>query len=240
MNAGYMFVYNEAFKPLAKVVERGLKAFSAYPFQSVYVNEPDLVPVCYQKLVAAANSPFDLTVFMDADVVPTRNIDDLIELGLSSSFTHPLLPRHLNNYTPNGVSATEKIMPYGQSCVMILNQEAKKHLLTALPLIHANLQDMSLMCYADEGEVNKLLWRDGVTKQLNYCCPPAMRYLTWRRGEPLTGYSENPLITYPLFHAEKNPATADEILTDLMALDTHWTEKTVILDYCEPALSVSS
>ncbi len=212
MTAGYITVFNQAYENLANILQRGIKLFSKYPIHLVKINQNDPARTSFWKLEALARSPFDYTVFLDADVVPTPCVDDLMELAMTARFQFPLIPRHITNFdVPN---ADPKSMPYGIGCVIILNHEAQNNLATGLQFIRRRFLQSGPAPPYEEPHFNAWLWHVRARQQINFCCPRSSGYLKWRRGAGESIYPGH-LTTFQVFHDQKNWVMAEEILEDI-------------------------
>jgi len=231
MSTGYITVFNESFKELAKVLEKGITSFSQHSIEMVELVDKNLDEIYMGKLDALVNSPFDAAVILDADIVPNRCLDDLMEIALRDDFDYPLLPRHLTGYSVPGVEANDQTMHYGQSCVVVAGVRAKANLKSGLEEIREHYRTADWKFAGEEPHLNAWLWRCGAKKQLNYCCPPAGRYLRWRRGARYLPVGDDRLITHQLFHSEKHPDHANEMLDDILSLPPRDEPKPVIIAY---------
>lgn len=121
MNIGYVFLVNENWLPLAEVLIQMLCIFSKYKIELFTVNcdcpfkydnlithkiitdvkHPDLIHriMCYTKFQAVHNSSFDFGMFIDADMIPNKNIDELLEENyrLYKDTEYPVCAHHPHN-----------------------------------------------------------------------------------------------------------------------------------------------
>ena len=86
---------NSAYLKLAKVLECGLREFSKYPLTICDPVTDNPGEAALSKLRFLEKSHYDYTVFLDADTVPSKAIDDLILNCLELDSDAPVLQRHI-------------------------------------------------------------------------------------------------------------------------------------------------
>lgn len=275
-NVGYLTIANALYLEIAGLLLYGLSKTSLLPRKLVTINceserrvenesyeqsliENDSNKHCgLAKLTALIKSPFDYTVFLDADTTPNINVDDLAELCCKRNWEFPLLPRHPNDqhdctryqgdnvYRPSMLKAFDcklKTMPYGQSCVMLVSPRAKRWLADNHDFFLSGIERLGgteALPGFEEWPLNVLLWTHGAKQQLNYCCPAARHLETYFDGRDYMmglAHPETP-VTWQVLHGQKNPAKALEAVERLIGQDreffeshTYRRQKPFVLDY---------
>jgi hypothetical protein len=109
---GFVSICNQTYLPILNVLMDGLDAFSKYPLEVFWVSdEPMPEPtdrttfrklpsqtawqkIMFSKIDAVVQTSFEHGVFLDADIVPNRNIDQLIEMAAAEPCPYPLCSAH--------------------------------------------------------------------------------------------------------------------------------------------------
>jgi len=128
MNIGYTIFVNKKWEPLAKVLVDALEIVSKYKVElfcinfetslknknlikrQIYVERENRSTICYSKLEASFKSEFDFGLIMDADMIPNKNIDELLEKNYKKykKSKYPICSKHPHNvweqYKPQTIS----------------------------------------------------------------------------------------------------------------------------------------
>jgi len=239
------------FLPLARVLAQGLAAFSRRPlvlyaidseFAEPGLEAPGLVVrrmagggrhIAYLKLAAlldALDSGVEQGVYLDADHVPTPEVDRLFGAA-SGAGELPLLPRHprdlgdeVNGVLMAALGVARRSMPYAHSCTMGFGPASRPFLGECDQVARDCERRGAHPPVVDETIVNVLLWKHGATRQLASANLPHRLFESWLAGrleedpEFLSRYAGHPWQA-ATFHYCKDPARARAMLQAMRARD---------------------
>ena len=238
------------FLPLAGVLAEGLAAFSRRPLVLYAVDcepepgfgAPGLVVrrmagggrhIAYLKLAAlldALDSGVKEGVYLDADHVPTPEVDRLFQAATAAEHAGelPLLPRHprdlgdeVNGTLMAELGVAQKSMPYAHSCAMGFGPACRAFLAECDEVARGCERRGAHPPVVDETIVNVLLWKHGATRQLPSANLPHRLFESWLEGslagdpELLSRYAGHPWHA-ATFHYCKDPARARWMLDRML------------------------
>jgi hypothetical protein len=238
------------FLPLARVLAEGLAAFSRRPLVLYAVDcepgetgfgAPGLVVrrmagggrhIAYLKLAAlldALDSGVEQGVYLDADHVPTPEVDRLFTMATAESTGDlPLLPRHprdlgdeVNGALMAELGVAQKSMPYAHSCAMGFGPACRAFLAECDGVARGCERRGAHPPVVDETIVNVLLWKRGATRQLPSANLSHRLFESWLLGrlagdpEWISRYAGHPWLA-ATFHYCKDPARARWMLGEMV------------------------
>lgn len=230
MSTGFLSYADEAYRPLAQVLLDSLEVFSEHPV--ALVRWEDLKSSqreksnCFSKFRAYLQSPFDRTVWVDADCVANRHVDALIEFARRYDASVPLMCCHgeplLLLAEREYLQVPKRTMPYGHACVTVFNHKCDdffKECLDTMPddpeAIEADMPPLN-----DESVTNVMLWRYGARQQLNCVASPKWLFPYYAGLGKVPKGGRKWLIegraSHHFFHGEKDPACARAMLSKLL------------------------
>jgi hypothetical protein len=241
------------FLPLARVLARGLAAFSRRPLVLYAVDAdpgevgPEAAPglvvrpmagggrhIAYLKLAAlldALDAGVEAGVYLDADHVPTPEVDRLFAAATATELAGglPLLPRHprdlgdeVNGALMAELGVARKSMPYAHSCAMGFGPACRAFLVECDAVARDCERRGAHPPVVDETIVNVLLWKHGAARQLASANLPHRLFESWLSGslegdpEFLSRYAGHPWQA-ATFHYCKDPARARWMLETMRA-----------------------
>lgn len=253
MNAGFISFCDAKYAPLMQVLIDGLQNFSDKPIEIFGINmsrnpfkntnvvfrpapmkDGGFNRICYMKIYASLNTNFDFSVMLDADMVPNRNVDELVTFAIANAKKYPLNAGHGKDpdnqaETMTRVGAVSKSMPYVHA-TYCMSKESKPFWEEAQRYVDEFIKIGFWPSNADETIINSLLWKYGVTKQMSTFDPTYQIFdlykkgLTYKEG-PLAGYYEGKHLTYHIFHGCKDVEKAKGISNELRNLPLFATTK---------------
>ena len=236
------------FLPLAEVLIEGLAAFSRLPVVLYAVDPPaDFAyrapnvivrrlagagrHIAYLKLTAlldALDAGLERGVYLDADHVPTPEVDRLFAAAGGAGDV-PLLPRHprdlgdeVNGALMAELGVTAKSMPYAHSCALGFGPACRPFLAECDAVARACERRGVHPPVVDETIVNVLLWKRGARRQLPSANLPHRLFESWLGGslesdpEFTARYAGHPY-QVATFHYCKDPARARAMLAAIVA-----------------------
>jgi len=181
------------------------------------------------KLRASVASPFDCSLVLDADNVPNINVDDMLEIPDLEKYQFPLAPRHgadPDNYLDvmEFIGVSKKSMPYIHANYVFgpLGKSFMNLVLNAYVSIMANVKSHG--CY-DEAAINVMLWKNKAIHYLSVFDLWAKLFPFYISGDwdscdhIRNRYYDETSMTFHLWHAEKDPFSAREILNNIASQD---------------------
>ncbi len=223
MTTGWIISGNKGYSALVDILQLGLmKPLSKHPSKRFDNEIQDAGLAAFEKLNCLANSPFDFSVWLDADTVPNWTVDDLMDVCVSINSPFPILQRHI---TPAGVSievldffhATQKPKRYGQGNMIMVSPKAKEWIRLVIPKIQEAMSRFkSEPGTYEETFLNAALWAESNAELVNYCTPRAESYYAYIRGCFDHAYPGN-VVTWQAFHNIKWNIVAWELLQDILA-----------------------
>lgn len=243
------------YLPITEVLVRGLERFSSRPVLVFGVNAeveydaPNLIKRTIRcspaelysaKFRAILESGVERGVYLDADNVPNRGIDDLFaacgEVG-----DYPLVPRHPQELGPSveelraELGVARQTMPFVQSCCLVFSRRCLPFFadcekvvrdLVGRDLVGRDLAGRSPGApVLDEPIVNVLLWQRNADRQLPSCNIPKRYYPRYLDGtlesdaDFLSSYGGRPY-RFHTFHFCKDPVRSRRMLDELIEKDT--------------------
>jgi len=191
--------------------------------------------IAYLKLAAlldALDSGVEQGVYLDADHVPTPEVDRLFEAATAAELAGglPLLPRHprdlgdeVNGALMAELGVARKSMPYAHSCTMGFGPACRPFLAQCDAVARDCERRGVHPPVVDETIVNVLLWKWQATRQIPSVNLPHRLFESWRDGT-LAGhpgfrerYAGHPWEALA-FHYGKDPARARAMLAGLLLL----------------------
>jgi len=230
VSTGFLSYADATYRPLAQVLLDSMQVFSEHPIE--LMRWEDLRSSgweklnCFSKFRAYLRSPFDHTVWVDADCVANRHVDALIDFARRYDAPVPLLCYHGEPQVlleeRQYLHVKTRTMPYGHACVVVFNRKCSdffKECLDTLPTDPEELEE-SAPPLNDESVTNVMLWRYGSRHQLNCVASPRwlFPYYTGRGKVPQGGrkWLIEGRASHHFFHAEKDPVCAREMLSKLL------------------------
>jgi hypothetical protein len=236
---------DERYLPLTEVLVRGLERFSSRPVMVFGVNAevgweaPNLIKRTIRcspaelysaKFRAILESGVERGVYLDADNVPNRGIDDLFaacgEVG-----DYPLLPRHPQELGPlveelrTELGVARQTMPYVQSCCLVFSRRCLPFVADCERVGRDLARRSPGAPVLDEPIVNVLLWQRNAGRQLPSCNIPKRYYPRYLDGtlesdaDFLSCYGGHPF-HFHTFHFCKDPERSRRMLDELIERDT--------------------
>jgi hypothetical protein len=231
---GYVTICNDAYRGLLEILIDGLDCFSCYPLEVFWT---DLTPppkhnrivvrnirnerqdhsaITMAKLDAILSTSFENGVFLDADVIPNRNIDELMHLAISNPRPYPLCPRHLNGPSRpkffesmfKQLGLIEQTQPYVYANYLF----SKDCIPFFMQCIEIRNRHPEWIVFEDESLMNCVLWLNGVKEQVNFFLPHPEDFfelyknnLVTETPEKLEAYIEpSVFMSFHLFHGWKD------------------------------------
>jgi len=236
------------YLPLTEILVRGLARFSSRPVMVFGVNAevgydaPNLIKRTIRcspaelysaKFRAILESGVERGVYLDADNVPNRGVDDLFavcgEVG-----DYPLVPRHpqelgyLVKELRTDLGVERQTMPFVQSCCLVFSRRCLPFLADCERIsrdLAGQSGQYSGAPVLDEPIVNVLLWQRNADRQLPSCNIPKRYYPLYLDGtygsdaEFLSCYGGHPF-RFHTFHFCKDPEGSRHMLDELIERDT--------------------
>ncbi|HWM93315.1 MAG TPA: hypothetical protein VN493_21310 [Thermoanaerobaculia bacterium] len=232
------------YLPLTEVLVRGLAHFSSRPVMVFGVNAevgydaPNLIKrtihlsateLYSAKFRVILESGIESGVYLDADNVPNRGVDDLFA-ACSEVADYPLLPRHpqelghLVEELKTELGVERQTMPYAQSCCFVFSRRCQAFL-EDCQRISGDLASRSPGApVLDEPVANVLLWRRNAVRQLPSCNIPKRYYPLYQDGtyesdaDFQSCYGGHPF-RFHTFHFCKDPERSRHMLAELIERD---------------------
>lgn len=171
--------------------------------------------ICFVKYDAMLRSQFDTGIYLDTDIVATRDTNKLF-LNDNLITKYPLLPLHPQDdpnihYLMSLLGIPKKTQHYVHASIYIFNRRCREFLIqcraTGQYLINHNASSFA----GDEGITNCLLWKDNAIDAFMRCCDPNYINFEWKLYD---GKDDNESLYYTS-HGCKDLERAKKILNHL-------------------------
>lgn len=236
---------DERYLPCTEILVRGLERFSSRPVMVFGVNAevgyeaPNLIKRTIRcspaelysaKFRVILESGVERGVYLDADNVPNRGVDDLFA-ACAEAGDHPLVPRHPQELGPlveelrKDLGVARQTMPYVQSCCLVFSRRCLPFFADCERIARDLAGRSPGAPVLDEPIVNVLLWQRNAGRQLPSCNIPKRYYQRYLDGtlesdaEFLSCYGGRPY-RFHTFHFCKDPVKSQRMLDELIERDT--------------------
>ena len=242
---GWTLVINENYKPLGQVDIDSLIEFSDYDIcvntvnfewqwthgriqsQVITTEHDSPATAAFMKIHALIHSPFEWTIFLDADTVANWNIDELVDICISEDWHCPILHRHpVPQLTVSSNILSEfgnpaPCLPYSQSNMIMVAPQARnrlRHFEDRLERIIEYNGGRDKQPGYEEQYLNAFLWMTHFRYQLMFCSPVEGSFATYMEGLHRLMERFYPLypVTWHMFHGEKDPIRARSMFEELL------------------------
>jgi len=230
VSTGFLSYADATYRPLAQVLLDSMQVFSEHPIE--LMRWEDLRSSgweklnCFSKFRAYLRSPFDHTVWVDADCVANRHVDALIEFARRYDAPVPLLCYHGEPQVlleeRQYLHVKTRTMPYGHACVVVFNRKCSDFFKECLDTFPADPEEIEegMPPLNDESVTNVMLWKYDCGAQLNCVATPRwlFPYYAGLAKVPKGGrrWLVDGRASHHLFHGEKDPAAARGMLSKLL------------------------
>lgn len=233
---GFVTICDENYLPYLEVLIDGLNRFSKYGIEVHWISDqpipessdrarfvkldvPDnatLQGKWFSKIEAINRTEIRSGMFIDSDMIPNRNVDQIIDTAIAEPRPYPLCIAH--PFDPQdqhgvmrllGVDSKSMRYSYGN---YLFSEISKPFFSRLSDFRDVALAELGVIPNADECLLNVLLWKEKVAEVVNFCIPNyndvGIKYQT---GE-VFGWPYFCGLSFHLFHSCKNKEVASKFL----------------------------